>query len=188
LLDAFLFERLADEPLAVTEVQRLAERDNLARLLDLLAEESLTGHFKLELGVYKLDEKIETDPHSVPAGHLRAYRLYRKSAVSVWADVLRDAVANYLVIRGKLVRDWHKDRPLWAEIDASEWQAVRRAIKAVLSHKVWIDTSKPLIGRLASTRKRDWESILLEGRLPGSPDKLYPALDVAAVVRAMSYA
>jgi hypothetical protein len=185
LLDSFLFRYLAEEPLADTEPRRLAERDNLAHLLDLLAEEALTGHFKLELGVYKLDEKIEEDPHSVPPGHLRAYRLFRKSALSVWADVLREAVAHYLVIRGKLEKNWHKDRPLWAEIDATEWNAIRGGIKAVLSHKVWIDTSKPLIARLASTRKKDWESILLEGRLPNSPDRLYPPLDVTAVVKEM---
>lgn len=186
LVDSFLFGKLAEEPLEDTEPKRLAERDNLAHLLDLLAEEALNGHFKLELGIYKLDEKIEEDPHSVPADHLRAYRLFRKAAVSVWGDVLRDAVAHYLVIRGRLAKNWHKDRPLWAEIDTTEWNAVRRGIRAVLSHKVWIDTSKPLIGRLASTRKKDWESILLEGRLPGSPDKLYPPLDLTAVVKEMS--
>jgi hypothetical protein len=186
MLDAFLFGRLADAPLGDTEPKRLAERDNLAHLLDLLAEEALNGHFKLELGVYKLDEKLEEDPHSVPAGHLRAYRLFRKPAVSVWADVLREAVAHYLVIRGKLPKNWHKDRPLWAEIDTSEWNAIRGGIRAVISHKVWVDTSKPLIGRLASTRKKDWESILLEGRLAGSPDRLYPPLDVTAVVKGMS--
>jgi hypothetical protein len=186
LLDTFLFSSFADEPLGTTEPQRLAERDNLARLLDVLAEEALTGQFKLDLGIYKLDEKIETDPHSVPVAHLRAYRLFRKPAVSVWAEVLRDAISHYLVIRGKSAKAWHKDRPLWAEIDSEGWLVIRRAIKAVLSHKVWIDTSKHLIGRLASTRKKDWESVLLEGRLPGSPDKLYPPLDTGAVVKAMT--
>jgi hypothetical protein len=45
---------------------------------------------------------------------------------------------------------------------------------------------KDLVGVLASTRQKDWASMLLEGKLPGRPDKLYQELNVAAVVNAMA--
>jgi hypothetical protein len=182
----FLFRALADESVAKTDVWRLREKENVGRLLDLLAGEALTGRFKLELGVYKLDERVEQNPQTIPIDHLRAYRLFRKPALKVWAETLKDAMCQYLVIKDKYEKDWFKDRPLWAEINIEEWEAIRRGIKAIVGHKVWAETQKGLVGVLASTRIKDWISILLEGKLPGRPDKLYPELNVAAVVNAMA--
>ncbi len=185
-LDVFLYRALADESVAQTDVWRLREKENLGHLLEILASEALAGRFKLELGVYKLDQKLEQNPKGVPVDHLRAYRLFRKPALKVWAEILRDAISQYLVIRNKYAKDWHKERPLWADIDLDEWEAIRRGIKAIVGHKIWADTQKELVGVLASTRQRDWSSMLLEGKLPGRPEKLYSELNVAAVVKAMS--
>jgi hypothetical protein len=55
-----------------------------------------------------------------------------------------------------------------------------------ISHKVWAENQKHLVGTLASTRKKDWESILLEGKLPGRPEKLYAELNLAIVLKAMT--
>jgi len=160
-LDVFLFRDLSEEAIAESDIWRLRERENLSRLLDLLAEEVLTGRFKLDLGIYKLDEKIEQNPQAVPLDHLRAYRLFRKPALKVWAETLCDAISQYLVIRNRYEKAWHKERPLWAEIDVKEWEAVRRGVKAIVGHKVWAETQENLVGALASTRQKDWESILL---------------------------
>ena len=186
LVDEFLYGDLADEPVTETEAWRLREKENLGRLLDILAAEALTGRFKLDVGVFKLDDKLEQDPQSVSLDHLRAYRLFRKPALKVWAETLRGAMCQYLVIKNKYGKDWHKDRPLWAEIQPDEWDAVRRGLRAIIGHKVWAETQKDLVGVLASTRQKDWASILLEGKLPGRPEKLYQELNLAFVVNAMA--
>lgn len=186
LVDVFLFRNLADEPVAETDVWRLREKENIGRLLEMLAAEALAGRFKLELGVYKLDEKLEQNPQGVPIDHLRAYRLFRKPALKVWAETLRDGMCQYLVIKNKYKKNWYKERPLWADIDVEEWEAVRRGIKAIVGHKVWAETQKDLVSVLASTRQKDWASILLEGKLPGRPEKKYQELNVAAVINAMA--
>ena len=185
-LDVFLFRGLADESVAQTDVWRLREKENMGHLLDILASEALTGRFKLELGVFKLDEKVEQNPQGIPVDHLRAYRLFRKPALKVWAETLRDGMCQYLVIKNKYGKNWHKERPLWADINIEEWEAIRRGIKAIVGHKIWAEMQKDLVGVLASTRQKDWASMLLEGKLPGRPDKLYPELNVAAVVNAMA--
>lgn len=185
-LDVFLFRALADEPVAQTDLWRLREKENLGRLLDILASESLAGRFRLELGVYKLDEKLEQNPQGIPVEHLRADRLFRRPALKVWAETLRDGMCQYLVIKNKYGKDWYRDRPLWAEISVEEWEAIRRGIKAIVGHEIWTETQKGLVGVLASTRQKDWASMLLEGKLPGRPDKLYSELNVAAVVNAMA--
>lgn len=185
-LDVFLYRDLADEALLETDVWRLREKENIGRLIDTIADEALTGKFRLELGVYKLEEKLEQSPQAVPVDHLRAYRLFRRPALKVWAETLRHAMSQYLVIKNKYEKDWHQTRPLWAEISVEEWAAVRRGVRAIVGHKVWAESQKDLVGALASTRQKDWASILLEGRLPGRPEKLYPELNVSAVVNAMA--
>jgi hypothetical protein len=186
LLDVFLFRGLAEESVAQTDTWRLREKENMGRLLDILATEALAGRFKLELGVYKLDEKLEQNPQGIPVDHLRAYRLFRKPALKVWAETLRDGMCQYLVIKNKYVKDWYKDRPLWADVSVEEWEAIRRGVQAIVGHKIWAETQKDLLGVLSSTRQKDWASMMLEGKLPGRPDKLYAELNVAAVVNAMA--
>ena len=98
----------------------------------------------------------------------------------------RDAISQYLAARGKYQRAWYGERPLWASIEACEWEAIRRGIKAIITHKVWAENQKHLVGALASTRKKDWESILLEGKLPGRAEKLYPELNLTLIMKAMT--
>jgi hypothetical protein len=111
--------------------------------------------------------------------HLRAYRLCRASALIVWSEELMRAVALLLNTLTKYeVSSWAQSRPLWATIDQPVWERIRKMIRVVRDHKIWGDRSNlDIMQAITSTRQKDWREILLEGRLPGRQEQLFPKLD-----------
>jgi hypothetical protein len=186
-LKEFLFLRQAHEPLAETEGYRRLERRNLVRLMNLFAEEALEGgRFDPNLGVYKIEERLAKDPDSVPDMHLRAYRLCRAPAMITWMKEFSMALALLLNVRRRYqAGGWARERPLWAEIQPDDWASIRRMIQAVVSHKIWpTKVWQEVIVAIASTKQVDWQQILLQGRLPGRPEEIFPQLNQNVIFRA----
>jgi len=159
------------------------ERDNLVVLLRLFTQKVLSGQFDLSKGIYKIEERLATDP-SIRDPHLRAYRLCRQAPLIVVMRELRHAMSQLLSIRVKY-RDpaWHKEQVLWAEIDDADWAAVGKMIDLIVTHKVWIERNEAYTRHLQDTRQGSWEDILIRGTFPGATESVYDPLNQAALLK-----
>lgn len=180
MLDVMLFQKPAKETVDQTERCRQMEKENLIRLLNILVEEILAnGRFDLNLGVRRMDDRLASDPQSVPDSHLRAYRICRKAAMMIWSKELKRAVQLLLNAKTRYATaSWSEKRPLWAQVLEEDWQQIRKMIRAIRDHKVWGERTNPdIVAALLSNRQKDWSDILLKGTLPGRKEQLLPALD-----------
>jgi hypothetical protein len=180
MLDLMLFLKPAKETIDVTIPYRQLERENLIRLLNVFVEEVLAnGRFDLNLGVRRIEEKLEKDPQSIPDSHLRAYRICRKAAMMVWCEELRRAIRLLLSTRTRYkIANWGERRPLWAQMLDEDWQPIRKMIQAIRDHKVWGESvNQDVVAAITSTKQKDWKEILLKGTLPGRREPLLPLLD-----------
>ncbi len=179
-LQHFLYLKPATEPIQETEVFRLLERENLIRLMNLFVEEVLAnGRFDVRLGTVRIEERLASSPETVPDSHLRAYRICRRAAMVIWIKELVQAIALLLGTRSRYVRgSWGKDRPFWVKTLNEDWECIRKMIRAVRDHKIWAERMNPeVVPALASTRQKDWQQILLQGKLPGRQERFMPPLD-----------
>jgi hypothetical protein len=179
-LTHFLWLKPSNEPLELTQRMRTFERENLIRLMNIFVEEILAnGRFDLGKGIYRIEERLEEAPETIPDSHLRAYRLCRAPAMIIWTKEVARAVALLLnTLTRYQFGEWANDRPLWAEVESGVWDRIRKMIRVVRDHKVWGERTSPeILGAISSTRQRDWKEILLQGRLPGRQDQLLPKLD-----------
>ncbi|MGH9773498.1 MAG: HNH endonuclease [Candidatus Acidiferrales bacterium] len=180
MLDVMLFLKPAKDTLDLTGSFRQLERENLIRLLNIFVEEVLAnGRFDLNLGVRRMEEKLEKDPQSIPDSHLRAYRICRKAAMMVWCEELKRAIRLLLAARARYKEaNWGERRPLWAQMLDEDWQQVRKMIQAIRDHRVWAESvNQDIVAAIASTKQKDWKDILLRGTLPGRREPLLPLLD-----------
>ena len=180
MLDVMLFLKPAKETVEQTEPYRRMEKENLVRLLNMIVEEILAnGRFDLNLGVRRMEERLASDPQSVPDSHLRAYRICRKAAMMIWSKELKRAVQLLLGTKTRYeIPAWGEKRPLWAQILDEDWKQIRKMICAIRDHKVWGERTNPdVVAAISSTRQKDWSDILLKGTLPGRKEQLLPALD-----------
>lgn len=186
-LQQLLHLKPTTEPVSQTETYRRLERENLVRLMNLFVEEVLAnGRWDFQLGTYRMEERLANNPETVPDTHLRAYRMCRRSAMIIWTKELTQAIALLLSTKTRYSNShWSKDRPLWAEMLQDDWDHIRKMIKAIRDHKVWAErTNSEVVSAVASTRQKDWEQILLNGKLPGRQDQLLPPLDANFIFKA----
>lgn len=166
---------------------RDAERDNLVRLLSLFTDKVLAGKFDLSKGIFKLEERLSSDP-SIRNEHLRAYRICRQAPLVVVMGELREAIRQLLSIRLRYPdgRWSNEDRWLWAEMKEEDWAAVGKMIDFILGHKVWIERNPVHVETLESNKKSSWEEILLTGRLPGASTAVYEPLTSGRLLQSAS--
>lgn len=151
---------------------------NLRKVLDIFVGEALSGKFDLGRGIYKIEESLLDDPDSIHNDHLVAYRLCRQAAMVVWTGELKKAISRLLKTKDKYYRsDWAEKRVLWAEIDDQEWDAIRKMIRVIRQHHIWIEKgNREVLFSLGSTRQGDWKEMLLDGRLPGREESFFSPL------------
>lgn len=175
----FLYLQSSSEKLRDSETLRAQENSNLSKLMEIFTDEMLTDKFEFALDASKIEEAISKAPQSIPNGHLAAYRICRAPAMTVWMGELRLALVRLLQTRGKYQKhEWGKDRPLWAKIENSDWNVIRRMFQVVSQHSIWIQKENSVILQaISSTRQKDWKEMLLDGKLPGREQALLAKLD-----------
>lgn len=179
-LQSFLHLKPTTDPIIESEPFRRLERENLVRLMNLFVAEVLAnGRFDLTIGTYRMEERLANTPDAIPDSHLRAYRICRRSAMIIWIKELTQAIALLLGTRTRYTHgSWSKDRPLWAQMLQEDWDRIRKMIRVVRDHKIWAERTNPeVVSAIALTRQKDWEQILLKGKLPGRQEQFIPPLD-----------
>lgn len=183
IFNNFLSLHETDVPIKDALEMRDRERDNLVVFLRLFTQKVLANHFDLSKGIYKIEERLSSDP-SIRDPHLRAYRLCRQAPLIVMMRELRHAMAQLFSLR-KCYRDpaWHREQVFWADIDESDWAAVSKMLDAIISHKVWIERNSAYTRHLQDTKQGSWEDILIRGTFPGAPQSVYDPLNQAVLLQ-----
>jgi hypothetical protein len=184
--NTFLCLRETNEPIEVALEMREKERLNVARLLRLFSKRVLESQFNLSIGTFKLEERLATDP-SIKDPHLRAYRLCRQAPLIVVMRELREAIAQMLSLRGRYKKNsWHKEQPLWADLEDGDWNDVEKMLGVITSHKVWIERIPANAQLLSDTRQKSWEDIIVHGTLPGAAQAVYDPLTSGELLKAVT--
>lgn len=177
LLEPFLFLKPANEPLSDTQPMRTIERQNLCLLLELFAQKVLVDKFKTDIGIYRLEQRLQNGDPQVTLDHLTAYRMCRQAVMQTWAEQLREAIVIHLSGHSRYQSDWSRNRFFWAHIDEEDWNIIGRMIDVVRAHPAWTVKESSIASALATTKLGDWRQILLEGKLPGTADALYDPIN-----------
>jgi hypothetical protein len=101
----------------------------------------------------------------------------------VWMAELRKSISRLLQARGKYSRhEWVDERPMWASIDEKDWDTIRHMFRVVWQHSIWIEKhNTDTIRAISSTKQKEWKEMLLDGRLPGRLEPLFPRLDSSTI-------
>lgn len=182
LLDNFLFLQPADDDLSTSQGARALERDNMQTIMNVIAEEILIDKFKPDIGIHKIEQRLQDDDPKITHDHLLAYRMLRQPALIAWAEQFRDALVTYLISRNKYHKDWHKKKFLWVQFDSKDVEITRKMIRYVKSHRAWVAKEPHLVNQLTTTKVGDWRTIITEGKFPGSPDAMYDPMNSGQIL------
>jgi len=83
----FIYSEVLDTPLNYKidegENPRELEEAQILQLMNIIADRIFVGHFELEIGTARLENKVQKGDE-VPYAHLRAYRMGREEIMYSW--------------------------------------------------------------------------------------------------------
>jgi hypothetical protein len=129
----FFHEFVVPPPLKVeiesTDDFRKQERNNVIKLLNIMAEETLIGHWNPQLN---------------DAEHKKTERLYSSGALRAWVPLLKDVIAQIL----RLYEADEKEKVLFREVNEENYELIRGRVRRMFSHKMWIDPNPEIDAKL----------------------------------------
>lgn len=167
----FLYRDLAENPIAISgsgedsSYLRFEERDNLVKLMSMMAEKVLIDKFDLTKGAHKLEKRLQGG-EKIPSNHVKAYRIFRPRVFEVWTEVLSGAIRTALKLKGKLSeKNASEGKILWCKIAEGDWKQIGKMIDKIFNHKIWETKDKDMIDAIGATKKDIAQTFITEGRI-----------------------
>lgn len=144
------------------ENPRELEKAQILQLMNVIAERIFVGHFDLEIGTSKLENKVQKG-EEVPDAHLRAYRMGREEIMYSWLRFVRQIVQQYFLMTGKPVQDeklfqYPFPEPLWDNIETF--------IDNLKGLPLWVNRSLSLSLFGGKNPPKFWQMVFESGQTP----------------------
>jgi hypothetical protein len=182
----FLYKKALDAPLGegldTGENRRLAERQQMVRLMNLIADILFVGQWDPDLGGHKLEARLQKGT-SIPEGHLRAWRIAREEILANVLSYVRLAIENYYVVLGHVVE---KDRLFQHRFPEALWARIETFLRRLAGLPCWIDKNLSTTVFGAKQNRDFWSQIFKTGQAPTGVRVLAKPIDVIEMMRESS--
>jgi hypothetical protein len=179
----FIYQDVLDTPLDYRldegENPRELEKEQILRLMNLVADQLYIGQFDPAIGTYRLERKVQED-EELPPEHLRAARMSREEVLYNWLKYVGQVVKSYFLMQGKPIQEerlfqYRFPEPLWDRIEAF--------IANLKRLPVWINRALSATVFGGKQTYDYWQSIFETGRTPAGQQVLATPLDLMEMVQ-----
>lgn len=116
---------------------RILEKDQTIQLCNIIAEELLIGKYDIDIGTYRLENKIaEGKGNLIPDSHLIACRLFKEEVMYNWVQYLKLLINNYFATTGMM---YDSNNLFQQQIPDMLWINIRNFIRSLSELPVWKD-------------------------------------------------
>lgn len=179
----FIYQDALDTPIDFRldegENPRELEKSQLLRLMIIIAEEILIGHFDPGIGTYRLEDKVRKG-EEIPDGHLRAVRLCREEVLYNWLRQVSQVVKNFFIMQGKPINE---ERLFQYRFPEPLWEVIANFVGNLKRLPVWInrDLSATVFG--GKQTYDFWQTIFETGKTPGGQQVLVQPVNLMEMVK-----
>ena len=158
---------------------RVLEREQLVKLMNLVAEVFFIGHWDPEISGRQLESKVQKG-EVVPEGHLRAWRVAREEVMANVLRWVRLVMTNYFAYTGKVV---HEDRVLHNRLPDELWSRTRNFLENLSLLPCWVDSNLSTTVFGPKQNLEFWQKVFESGKAPTGIQILAEGLNVNAMVK-----
>ncbi|HEY0085656.1 MAG TPA: HNH endonuclease [Allosphingosinicella sp.] len=154
----------------VGENPRTLEREQLVRLLNLVADKIYIGQYDLEAGGAKIESRVQKG-EAIDDNHLRAHRMAREEILSAWIGKIR-TIAQLSFTTNNL--PFYADRPLQRPFPETLWTNLENYLVNLARLPLWRDhgISNTVFGGKQGTGF--WREVFETGTAPNGTAVLPP--------------
>jgi len=172
-------EMAIDEGMERGDNPRVLEREQMVKLMSLLAEIFFVGKWDPEIGGRKLEYRLQKgDP--IPESHLRAWRIAREEILASVLGWVRLVIEHYNAWTGRKI---DKDRLLHYLLPDDLWRRIGNFLTNLSALPCWIDKnlSNTVFG--AKQNVDFWDKIFETGVAPTGVRVLAQPLDLQVMIQ-----
>lgn len=160
------------------ENPRELEKDQITELMNIIAEEILINKFDLELGTYRIENKVQQG-EDIPIAHLRACRMSKEEIIYNWLRYISQIIKNYYIMQGKPIQE---DKLFQYKFTEPLWAKIRIFIKNLSNLPLWInkDISSTIFG--GKQNYAFWQTIFESGKTSANVQVLSKPLDLMEMI------
>lgn len=162
----FIFGDVLETPLNYrvdeNENPRELEKEQLLKLMNLIADKIYVAKFDPALGINRIENKIQKG-EDVPEPHLCAFRLGREEIMASWIRLLGQVVHQYFIHTGRTVK---ADKLFQYKFSEPLWDNVENFLVNLTKMPLWVN--KELSTTIFGGKQNPvfWETIFETGKTP----------------------
>jgi hypothetical protein len=174
-----LLETSLDYRMEVGENPRELEKDQILRLMNIIAEEIYIGKFDPAIGTYRIENRIQKG-EKIPEDHVRAYRLSREELIYNWLRYIQQIVKNYFIMLGNPINE---EKLFQYKFPQPLWDRVRIFVRNLKQLPVWVNTELSLSVFGGKQNYEYWQTIFETGKSPQNQQVLVTPLNLMEMIK-----
>lgn len=172
-------ETAIDEGMERGENPRVLEREQMVKLMTLLAEILFVGKWDPEIGGRKLENRVQKgDP--IPEEHLRAWRIAREEILANVLGWVRLVIENYNAYTGRMI---DKEKLLHSTLPEDLWKRIRNFLTRLAALPCWIDKNLSITVFGAKQNLDFWKKVFETGTTPTGVRVLAQPLNLQTMIQ-----
>jgi len=161
------------------ENPRELEKNQILRLMNIIADVIYVGKFDPALGTYRIENRVQKG-EDVPDPHLKAFRLAREEILYNWLRYIRQIVQNYFIMQGRPVQEaklfqYRFPEPLWDHIE--------NFVANLCRMPIWVNRELSLSVFGGKQTYEYWQTIFETGRTPQGQQALPGGIDLMKMIQ-----
>ncbi len=179
----FIYQNVLDTPLAYRiedgENPRELEKEQIVRLMNLIAEEIYVNKFDHDIGTRRIENRIQQG-ENFPLLHLRAFRMSKEEILYNWLKYIEQIIKGYFYMQGQFVSE---DKLFQYKFPDQVWGNIRQFVISLGNLSVWInnDLSSTIFG--GKQNYEFWRTIFETGKSPQGQQVLAQRLNWMEMIK-----
>ncbi len=161
------------------ENPREIEKEQIVRLMNIVAEEIYIGRFDPDVGTYRIEYKIQRG-EDIPEDHLTAFRMSKEEILYNWLGYIGQIIKHFFILQGKPIQE---NKLFQYRFPEGLWVRIRIFMGNLKSLPLWVnkELSSTIFG--GKQNYEYWQTIFETGRAPQGFQVLPQPLDLMEMIR-----
>jgi len=161
------------------ENPRELEKQQILRLMNIIAEEIYIGRFDPDIGAYKIEHRIQKG-ENIPEPHLVACRMSREEIIYNWLKHIAQIIKSYFILQGKPIDE---NKLFQYAFPEPLWERIRTFVRNLRDLPIWVnkELSSTVFG--GKQTHEYWQTIFETGKTPQGFQVLSRPIDLMEMIK-----
>ena len=160
---------------------RVLEKEQLVHLCNILAEELLIGKYEVDVGTYRIENKVaDGKDKDISDDHLAAYRLFKEEIMYNWIQYIELLIKNFFSMTGEMFNDQNLFQIKFPD---QLWTNVRAFVRNLRDLPLWKDRSMATTIFGGKQVYDYWQTVFRTAKAPDGTLVLAKPINVVEMVK-----